>query len=59
MVDDKAIVKVHTKALDTIFQAMYNRRVFQPMGILKQPVSEDIEEIESQVLKQLRDEVNT
>lgn len=57
-VDGKVIVKVHAKALDTIFQAMRNRRVFQPMGILKQPVSEDIEEIESQVLEQLRDEIN-
>jgi len=57
-IDGKAIIKIHAKALDTIFQAMRNRRVFQPMGILKQPVSEDIEEIESQVLEQLKDEIN-
>lgn len=57
-VNDKVIIKVHAKALDTIFQAMYNRRIFQPMGIVKQPVSEDVEEIESQVLEQLRDEIN-
>lgn len=57
-VDGKAVLKVYAKPLDTIFQAMYNRRVFQPMGVSKQPVSEDIEEIESQVLEQLRDEFN-
>lgn len=57
-VDGKAVLKIYAEQLDTIFQSMYNRRVFQPMGISKQPVSEDIEEIESQVLEQLRDEVN-
>jgi hypothetical protein len=56
--EGKAVVKVHAAALDTIFQAMFNRRVFQPMGLNKVQINEDVSELESQVLDQLRDEVN-
>jgi hypothetical protein len=43
---------VYVAALDTIFQAMYKLRVYQPFGIRK--VSEDIENIDSQVIKDLK-----
>lgn len=44
---------VYISALDTIFSAMRNRRVFQPMGIEKN-VSEDIEDIQAEVIEDLQ-----
>lgn len=55
--DGRTIINIHAEALDVIFQAMYALRVFQPMGIKKQPISEDIEKIESQAVAELRDEI--
>lgn len=43
---------VHVKALDIIFQAMRNLRVYQPFGIAK--VSEEIDEIQSQIIDDLQ-----
>lgn len=43
---------VYVKALDIIFQAMRNLRVYQPFGIEK--VSEDIDDIESQLIENLK-----
>lgn len=40
--------KIHIHALDVIFRAMKGKRVFQPMGITKVKVSEDVEEIQAQ-----------
>lgn len=57
-VDGKAVMKIHVRALDTIFQAMWRRRVYQPMGLKKAPVSEDIDEIESQVVEELKEDIN-
>lgn len=45
---------VHIQALDTIIAAMRGRRVFQAMGI-KKNVSEDIEELRSQIYADLEE----
>jgi hypothetical protein len=50
----KTIIQVNAIALDVIFQAMYNRRIFQSMGLVKQ-VSEDIEEIDAQIFEDLKE----
>lgn len=44
-----------TKSLDTIFQAMQGRRVFQPMG-LKKDVSENIDDIISEPIEDLKED---
>jgi len=44
---------IYVQALDTIFSAMRNRRVFQPMGIEKN-VSEDIESLQAEVIEDLK-----
>jgi len=44
---------IYISALDTIFSAMRNRRVFQPMGIEKD-ISEDIENIQAEVIEDLQ-----
>lgn len=48
----KTIAKTPAFALDRIFRALYMRRTFQAMGIVKQ-VSEDIEELQSQLYEEL------
>jgi plasmid rolling circle replication initiator protein Rep len=42
---------IYPKPLDTIFRAMYQRRVFQPVGIKK--ITEDIEELQSEIYADL------
>lgn len=44
---------IYIQALDTIFLAMRNRRVFQPMGIEKN-VPEDIESLQAEVIEDLK-----
>jgi hypothetical protein len=44
--------KFHPEALNTIFEAMYGKRTFQPMGI-KKHVSEDVDEIQSIIYEDL------
>lgn len=53
----KTIVQVNVEALDVIFQAMYGRRIFQAMGSIRQ-VSEDIEEIDGQIIEDLKDNLD-
>jgi hypothetical protein len=53
----KTIIQVNAESLDVIFQAMYGRRIFQAMGSIRQ-VSEDIEEIDGQVIEDLKDNVD-
>ena len=53
----KTIVQVNVEALDVIFQAMYGRRIFQAMGSIRQ-VSEDIKEIDGQVIEDLKDNMD-
>jgi hypothetical protein len=53
----KIVIKVNPEALDVIFQAMYKRRIFQAMGAVRS-VSEDVEEIDSQVVKDLKESVD-
>jgi len=43
----------YPEAMDVIFRATKGRRVFQPMGIAKLDVSEDIEELQSQEHEEL------
>jgi len=43
---------IHIKALDTIFQAMYNQKTFQAYGLKKQ-VNEDIETLISEIYSDL------
>jgi Replication protein len=42
------------KALDTIFKALYQKRIFQPIGMKKLSVSEDIDEIQAQEIESLK-----
>lgn len=44
--------KLYPQALDVIFQAMYGKRVFQPMGI-RRDVSEDVEGIVSELCEDI------
>ncbi len=48
--------KAYIYALDQIFQSMRGKRVFQPFGI-KKYVSEDIEELQSSLFENLKDNV--
>lgn len=50
--DDEGAKTVDAKSLDTIFQAMRGKRIFQAMGI-KKHVSEDIEELQSETYKNI------
>src|SRR4030042_6896625 len=56
--DGKTIIQVNVKALDVIYQALYRRRVLQPMGWVKK-VSEDIDELDAQVIEDVRENVDT
>ena len=49
---------IYTTALDTIFKAMYGRRVFQPMGIRKD-VTEDVDELISEIYQDLESRETT
>jgi len=42
---------VYTGALDIIFNAVYRKRTFQPMGIKK--ITEDVDEIKSEIIEDL------
>lgn len=44
--------KLYVSALDTIFKAMYRKRIFQPMG-LKKTISEDVDEIQAIIYNDL------
>lgn len=50
--------KTHPEALDTIFKALYRKRVFQPIGLKKLSVSEDIEGIQAQEIEALKSAVD-
>jgi hypothetical protein len=54
--NDKTVIEVNAKALDTIFQAMYKKRIFQSMGWVKQ-VSEDIDEVDSQIIEDVEENI--
>lgn len=54
---EKTIVTVNPKALDTIYQALRKRRIIQNMGWVKK-VSEDIDEIDSQVYEDISEDVD-
>lgn len=54
--NDKTIIEVNPQALDTIFQAMYKKRIFQSMGWVKQ-VSEDIDEVDSQIIEDVKEDI--
>jgi len=56
-VNGKAVMQVNAVALDTIFQALWGRRTFQPMGWVHK-VSEDVEEIESQEVAGIAESVD-
>jgi len=45
------------ESLDIIFKALYKIRTFQPMGITKQPVNEDIEEIQSEIYEDVKSDI--
>jgi len=44
---------IHVAALDVIFRAMYGLRVFQPFGVKKAVVSEDIEELRAEIYQDI------
>jgi len=50
--------KNNPEALDTIFKALYKKRVFQPIGLKKLSVSEDIEGIQAQEIEDLKSAVD-
>jgi hypothetical protein len=47
-------IKINPKALDVIFKALYKIRTFQPIGIKKVPVIEDIEELQAELFDDLK-----
>jgi plasmid rolling circle replication initiator protein Rep len=55
--DGKTVIQVNVKALDVIYRAIYRRRVLQPMGWVKK-VSEDVEELEAQVIEDVQESVD-
>jgi plasmid rolling circle replication initiator protein Rep len=50
--------KNNPEALDTIFKALYKKRVFQPIGLKKLSVSEDIDEIQAQEIEDLKSDID-
>ena len=51
--------KSNPEALDTIFRAMYRKKIYQPMGIKKiDQVKDDIDKLESQEIKNLQHAVD-
>jgi len=50
---DKAEIKINSEALNIIFKALYRVRTFQPFGIAKMPVKEDIEELQAELFDDL------
>jgi len=54
--NEKTVIEVNPQALDTIFQAMYKKRIFQSMGWIKQ-VSEDIDEVDSQIIEDVKEDI--
>jgi len=53
-----AELKNNPEALDTIFKALYKKRVFQPIGLKKLSVSEDIDGIQAQEIDDLKSAVD-
>ena len=50
--------KNEPEALDIIFKALYKKRTFQPIGLKKVAVSEDIEALQSQEIEELKSAVD-
>jgi plasmid rolling circle replication initiator protein Rep len=50
--------KNDVEALDVIFKAFYKKRVFQPVGLKKVTVSEDIEALQSQEIEDLKSAID-
>jgi len=50
--------KEEPEALDVIFKALYKKRIFQPIGMRKLSVSEDIEEIQAQEIDSLKSAID-
>jgi len=48
---------VPPEALDIIFKALYKKRVFQPIGLTKMSITEDIEELQSQQIEELKSDI--
>lgn len=53
-----AKAKDNAEALDVIFKALYKKRVFQPIGLKKVSVSEDVDEIQAQEVDALQSDVD-
>ena len=51
---DQVVMEIHPESLDTIFQAMYNKRTFQSMGWVKM-VSEDVEDVDAQLVEDVEE----
>lgn len=50
--------KNNPEALDIIFKALYGKRVFQPIGLKKVAVTEDIDEIQAQTIEDLKSAID-
>lgn len=50
--------KNNAEALDIIFKVLYKKRVFQPIGLKKVSVSEDVDEIQAQEINDLKSAVD-
>ena len=55
--DGKIQIKIHAKALDTIFRALYGRRSYQAFGIHLN-LNEDISELKSEVYEEITEGVD-
>lgn len=51
-------MKVDPRALDIIFQAFQGKRIFQAMGINKLSINEDIDEIQTQEIEGLKEDID-
>jgi hypothetical protein len=50
--------KNEPEALDVIFKALYKKRTFQPIGLKKVSISEDIEALQSQEIEELKSAID-
>jgi hypothetical protein len=50
--------KDNAEALDIMFKALYKKRVFQPIGLKKVSVSEDVDEIQAQEVEALQSDID-
>jgi len=55
--DGKVQIRIHAKALDTIFQALYRKRTFQGVGI-RLKLNEDVTELKSEVFEEIMSDID-